>query len=67
MKYLALGYDGNGNVFKTIEAGGPELALEKVYEEKPFGADGDLILLIETPARVHLITPDGDIESRGSD
>ncbi len=66
MKYLAFGYDGNGYIFKTIHAAGAPIAVAHAQEAQIFGAEGELMLLIETPARVHYLDADGTLGTKGS-
>lgn len=67
MKYLAFGYDGNQYLIKSFEAEGPVQAVEESELLKLFGPGGAVMLLIETPARVHYIDADGVLTTRGSD
>lgn len=55
MKYLAFGYDGNGYLFREIEAESPEAAITLSMLSEVFGSDGNLMVLIETPAVAHLV------------
>jgi len=66
MKYLALGYDGNDEVTREVEAGSPTNAVLRIKDEKLFGPEGSVNWLVEQPALVHNISPDGDITSWGS-
>ena len=63
MKYLAIGYDGNEEVTREVEAGSPANAALRIRDEKLFGDEGSVSWLIEQPAIVHHLDYDGNITS----
>ncbi len=63
MKYLAIGYDGNEEVLRVVEAVNPSDAALRIRNESPFGPDGNVSWLIETPVCVHHVDYYGDITS----
>lgn len=63
MKYLAIGYDGNEEVLRVVEADNPSDAALRIKEESLFSSDGNVSWLVETPASVHHVDYNGDITS----
>lgn len=63
MKYLAIGYDGNEEVTREVEAGSPANAALRIKDEKLFGDEGSVSWLIEQPACVYHVGYDGYVTS----